>query len=155
MPAVETIMLYPISPFDQRIGQSKQPSLITSSWIDSPGQIEIVSAGPIMGLSGKNKVSTSIGMEAGLLPQELLRMAEKLVKGANQCIVMLGPVSPFDQATLQPEHTLSTVSTTESPGHSIVLPEAETVGASGAVPTVIWMVLETALSPQILLRVAV
>ena len=148
-------MLHPISPFDQRIGQSKQPSLITSSWTDSPGQIEIVSAGPIRGLSGKDKVSTSIGMEAGLLPQELLRMAEKLVKGANQCIVMLGPVSPFDQATLQPRHTLSTVNTTESPGQSIVLPETETVGISGTLLTVTEMVLETGLSPQMLLRVAV
>jgi len=93
-------------------------------------------------------------MEAGLSPQRLLVLTVVAVYAPAVETVMLKPVSPFDQFTVQSGQTLSAVSTTDSPEQNVVGPEAEIVVAAGVATMVIEMALELGLSPQMLLTIA-
>ena len=73
-----------------------------------------------------------------------------------EATLTLGPVWPSDQFTVQPEQMSLTVSTTDWPGQSAVVPEAVMAGAAGeAAAAVTATALEAGLFPQKLLSVAV
>jgi len=61
---------------------------------------------------------------------------------------MLVPLCPFDQLTLQSEHTLEAVKVTFSPGQRLVGPLAAMAGAVATLPVVTEITLDAALDPQ-------
>jgi len=152
---VETEILGPVSPLDQFTVQPEQ-TLSAVSTTDSPEQIVVGPEAEIVVAAGVASVVTRMALEIGLSPQTLLKLLLNVtVYEPFVETVTLGPVSPLDQFTVQSGHTSSTVSMTDSPGQSVVVPEAPMIGAAGAVLVVTSIALEVGLSPQMLLTVAV
>ena len=115
-PPVETVMLDPVSPVDQFTIQPGHISEAISS-TDSPGQSVAAPAEDTIGETGNATVETSTSLETEPSPQVFRSMAVKIPSVET---VILFPVSPLDQNTLQSGQLLSAVSSTEAPGQRIV-----------------------------------
>ena len=69
---------------------------------------------------------------------------------------MLVPLCPFDQLTVQPEHTLEAVKVTFSPGQRFVGPLAAILGVDGAEhPNWVTSIVSTVPSQPVTIRLAV
>ena len=121
----------------------------TTDW---PGQSVVEHKAAIVGMAGAVFVITATASDAGLSPQTLLRVA---VYRPSVATVILAPVSPVDQCTVQSGHKFSAISTTDSPAQNAVGPEAVTAGVVGRMPIVTETGSETGLSSQVLLTKAV
>jgi len=143
-------MLGPVVPLDQFTTQLAH-TLSAISSTDAPGQRTVELDAVIVVPVGTDASVTVMGTEAGLSPQVLLNTT---VYTPTLEIVMLGVLSPVDQLRVQPAQGLSSDSSIDASSQSTVVPEADTMGVSGRVPTLTKMVLEASLSPQPLLRIA-
>ena len=147
-------MLAPVSPVDQLTLQLEH-TFSAESTKSSPLQSSVDAEAETIGAAGRVAVVTRMALDAGPSPQVfsgLLTVAEKTPSVAT---IILRPVAPFDQCTIQSGQTFSAESNTESPEQRVVVPEAEIKAASGRTSETTRIALEAGPSPQVLNREAV
>jgi hypothetical protein len=93
-------MLWVVFPFDQFRVHSGQTFVAVSITV-SPGQSPVLPVASTTGADGNVSVTMETGLEAALSPHRLVLVA---VYKPSVDTVIMGPVSPFDQFTIQSGH---------------------------------------------------